>query len=353
MRRRFGSLAQETHLVTHTRTRLLGAGLVAALTSTAVLTAPPAAHAAPVYSELTIDPYQYASSVGACTDDSVIPDPASIALAENGAPMTAATSSPSAYHATGDPSDTITNTAAVQGTAVGTTAGGQPKSVSLSYAGSVKVVTSKPTSACNVEAVAGLEVDFKFTLTTPMWATLVAKHKGAGYVEAAIARVSDADTDWSGVYGSSMEDDGTSTLLLQPGSYRGYVEGDLRQRANSTRTVTGSGTASITFAPVGSASKAPAGKARKYVALPGARNCTARDATATLTAKKKLIKQIEKVTFTVNGKKATTLKGKKLKKGKSIALALADNTAADIAATVVLKNGKKRTVDASYLACTS
>ena len=46
-------------------------------------------------------------------------------------------------------------------------------------------------------------------------------------------------------------------------------------------------------------------------------------------------------------------KGKKLKKGKAVGLGLADNAAADITATVALKNGKKRTVDASYLACTS
>ena len=339
--------------MTLTRTRLLGVSLAAVMAAGSLLVAPPAAHAAPVYTELTIDPYQYAGSVGSCTDDSVLPNPADVGLGESGTPVAAATSSPGAFHATGDPSDTITNTAVVQGTATATTAGGQPKSVSLSYTGNVKVATSKPTSGCNVEAVAGLEVYFEFTLTTPMWATVVAKHKGPGYVEAAIARVTDPDTDWSGVYGSSMEDNGTSTLLLQPGSYRAYVEGDLRQRANSTRTVTGSGTASITFAPVGSASKAPSGKASKYVALPGTRACATHNATATLTTKKKRIKQIEKVTFSVNGKKAATLKGKKLKKGKAVGLGLADNAAADITATVALKNGKKRTVDASYLACTS
>ena len=339
--------------MTLARPRLLGAGLAAALAASTLLVTPPAAHAAPVFTDLGIDPYQYASAVGGCTDDGMMPNPSDVALAENGAPVAASTSSPSAYHLTADPTDTITNTSTVQGTATATTAGGLPKSVSLSYSGSVQVVTSKAVSGCSVEAVAGLEVDFEFTLTTPMWATLAAKHKGPGYVEAALARVNPPDTDWSGVYGSSMEDNGTSTLLLQPGTYRGYVEGDLRQRANSTRTVTGSGSASITLAPVGSASKAPSGKAGKYVALPGARTCATHNATATLTTKKKRIKQIDKITFTVNGKKAATLKGKKLKKGKAVALPLTDNAAADITATVRLKSGKKRTVDAAYLACTS
>src|SRR5690606_16780281 len=131
------------------------------------------------------------------------------------------------------------------------------------------------------------------------------------------------------------------------------VETEVRKNSNKALNVTASGHASIHFAPVGSASAAPSGKARKYVTLPTARNCATHNATTALTTKKKKIKKIKNVTYTVNGAKVAKIKGKKLKKGTATALPIADNQAATITATVKLKKGKKQTATASYLACTS
>jgi hypothetical protein len=342
--------------MTLTRSRVLGAGLAAAVAAGTMLVAPPAAHAAPVFTQLETDPYFYSSySGGPCTDDgSTGSAPADVPVPENGTPVTAAVSSTGKYYATGTPADKITNSSSLQATATATTAAGQPASVKVAFSGSVTADAVNATSACNVYAPAGLEVNFEFTLAQPMWATLNIAKKGAVYAEAYIhGDYSVPGYPYMDIYGEHLDGTGTSTVLLPAGTYAGYVEGDVRKQVNKDFSGTGSGTASITFAPVGSASKAPSGKASKYVALPGARACATHNATATLTTKKKRVKQIEKITFTVNGTKAATLKGKKLKKGKAVALALADNAAADITATVALKNGKKKTVNASYLACTS
>ena len=340
--------------MTLTRTRLLGAGLAAALTAGTLLAAPPAAQAAPVFTQLETSPYYYSSYSGTCTNDgSTGSVPAGVPLAENGTPVAAAVSSTGKYYATGNPADKITNTSTLQATAMATAAAGQPASVKVDFSGTITADAVNPTSACNVYAPAGLEVDFGFTLTQPMWATLKITRKGSVYAEAYIYDNVTPNDPEQDLYGKYLDGTGTSTVLLPPGTYSGYVEGDVRKQTNMDFSGTGSGSASITFAPVGSASKAPSGKASKYVALPGTRACATHNATSTLTTKKKLLKQIDKVTFTVNGKKAATLKGKKLKKGKSVALALADNAAADITATVALENGKKKTVSASYLACTS
>ncbi|MDT4868670.1 hypothetical protein FQZ97_1036510 [compost metagenome] len=54
--------------------------------------------------------------------------------------------------------------------------------------------------------------------------------------------------------------------------------------------------------------------------------------------------------MTVNGRKAVTLQGKKLKK-RALVLPAAPGSGATVTATITLKNGKKLTVSRSYLAC--
>lgn len=338
--------------MTHARTRLLGAGLTAALTAGTLLAAPPAAHAAPVFAEAYSDANQGRGSYGSCTDQS--PDFESYPdtdLAENGTVTTNNVTTTAKHAATGDATDVITNTATYQAGSSVTAAGGTPRSMQLRFTGTVSATSTKATSACSTYSEAGSSLYFRFTLTSPLWATITTTNKGPAYVE---ADISEDDADPQQVtYGRELDGTGTRTILLPPGTYRGELEGQVRKTTNRSYTGAASGSVTITFAQPGSASQAPTGKAGKYVTLPDARTCATHTATATLTTKKKLAKHIDKVTFTVNGKKAATLKGKKVKKGKAVVLPLADNTAADITATVVLDNGKKKTVDAGYLACTS
>ncbi|GAA4088849.1 hypothetical protein ACFFOS_10730 [Nocardioides kongjuensis] len=338
--------------MTLARTRLLGAGLAAALASGTLLAASPTAHAAPVFISATTSQYHDTGQASSCTNNSpAIPGTPVVPVAENGAPTATSVSTTAVFTNGGDPSDVLTNTATLQASSSVKSTNGLPTSITTSLSGTAAATATKGTSTCNAYASAGLELDFDLTTTVPLWATLTVTKKGPGFIESYIYE--DNAVPYQDVYGRNLDGTGTVTVYLPPGHYRGYVEGDVSKRTATTSTTAFSGTASITFAPVGSASKAPSGKASKYVALPGTRACATHNATATLTTKKKRIKQIEKVTFSVNGKKAATLKGKKLKKGKAVGLGLADNAAADITATVALKNGKTRTVDASYLACTS
>jgi hypothetical protein len=334
------------------RNRALVGGLAAALATGSLLATPAPAQAAPVFTQIEVDPYASENNSGICTNTGpALPATPDTALNENGTPVATSLTTTTQYTATGDPTDVMTNTATLQASSAATTAGGLPQSITTTFTGTVNATASKGTSACEVRSVAGVEVDFEFTTVVPLWATLSVHHKGPGYVESYI--YDNVGEPYHDLYGRSLDGGGSTTVLLPPGTYRGYVEGDAGRSANANVSATVSGKASITFAPPGSATAAPAGKASKYVALPGTRACATHNATATLTAKKKALKQVDKVTFTVNDAKAATLKGKKLKKGRAVALPLVDGTAADITATVQLKNGKKHTVEASYLACTS
>ncbi|WGX97823.1 hypothetical protein [Nocardioides sp. L-11A] len=338
--------------MTPVRTRVLTGGLAAALAAGSLLAAPTPAQAAPVFTQLDVDPYASTSNSGACTNTGpAAPATPAVPLGEDGAPVATSLVTTAQYTANGDPSDIMTNTSTLQATSSATTAGGLPKSITTSFTGTITATASKGTSICSVRSTSGVEVGFELTTSVALWATLSVHHKGPGYIEAYID--SDTGDPYHDLYGHSLDGGGSTTVLLPPGSYSGYVEGDAGGSRNTNASASASGTASITFAVPGSTSAAPSGKAGKYVALPGTRNCAAHSGTATLTTKKKRIKQIDKVTFTVDGKKAATLKGKKLKKGRAVALPLVDSAAADLGATVLLKNGKKRTVEASYLACTS
>ncbi|MDQ6523472.1 hypothetical protein RB608_07685 [Nocardioides sp. LHD-245] len=338
--------------MTPVRTRVLTSGLAAALAAGSLLAAPAPAPAAPVFTQIEVDPYASEGLTGACTNTGpALPATPVTVLNENGTSLATSLTTTAQYTANGDPTDVMTNTATLQASSSASTAGGLPQSITTSFSGTVSATASKGASTCDVRSVAGVEVDFEFTTAVPLWATLSVHHKGPGYVEAYIDQ--DIGDGYHELYGRSLDGGGSTTVLLPPGTYSGYVEGDSGRNANANVSASVSGKASITFALPGSTSAAPSGKASKYVALPGARACGTHNATATLTAKKKALKQVKKVTFTVDGKKAATLKGKKLKKGRAVALPLVDSAAAELGATVLLKNGKERTVDASYLACTS
>jgi len=338
--------------MTPARLRVLGSGLAAALAAGSLLATPTPAHAAPVFTEIEVDPYTSGDGPGDCTNTGpALPATPDAPLNENGAPVTTSLSTTVQYTANGDPSDVMTVTSTLQASSSATTAGGLPQSITTTFSGSLTATASKGTSTCEVRSTSGVTVDFEFTTPVALWATFSVKHKGPGYVETYI--YDDNGDPYHDVYGYGFDGGGSTTVLLPPGTYRGYVEGDAGKRTNSTMSAAVSGSASITFARPGSASAAPSGKALKYVALPGARDCAAHSATAALTAKKKLVKKIKSVSFTVNGAKAAKLKGKKVKKGRTVVLPLADGAAANVAATVKLANGKSRTVQASYRACTS
>lgn len=336
-------------------TRALHGSLAAALAGAFLLTVNTApAHAAPGFTEVESDPYAggYLNG-GACSSSGAShPSIPAVPITENGAAVTSTATASTTYAADGDPTDTVTTTATIKTTARATSSGGRPTSVTMTYSGTVQSVASKATSACTVLTYAGVDSDFRFTITTPTWATMTATRKGHGYTEVYLY---DVNSDgYEDLYGRNLDGTSTSTVYLPAGTYAGYLEAEARTTGgNKTFTASMSGRASLKLAPAGSASAVPAGTAKKHVTLPTARNCGANNAAVKLTTKKKRVKKIERVTYTVNGRKAATLKGKKVRKGRTVALRVPAAAPATIKATVTLKNGKKRTVQATYLACTS
>ncbi|MFS3126940.1 hypothetical protein ACLM5J_00890 [Nocardioides sp. Bht2] len=209
--------------------------------------------------------------------------------------------------------------------------------------------TSKPTAACTIVTYAGADTDFAFTLSEPTWVSYSMARKGPMYTETYLY-LNDADP-YIDAYGRELDGTTTGTYLLQPGDYDGYLEAEVRVRGNSTSFGKAKASLSLKFAPAGSASAKPTGKAKPFVTLPSARSCATNGATAKVTGNAKRVKQIDSITYTVNGKKVAALKGNKVKKGKSTSLKIADNKAAKIEAIVKLNNGKKLSTKAAYLAC--
>ncbi|GAA4088847.1 hypothetical protein ACFFOS_10725 [Nocardioides kongjuensis] len=339
--------------MTLARARLLSAGLATALTAGSLLVAPPPAHATPVLTNARLSfggaGYGYTTT---CPPQGAAPAPGpSVALVENAAPASASHTVTRKFAAQSDATDYVTNSVTIQGRASATTSGGRPTSLAMGYNGTITASASKGTSpGCSAYTRLGVFLSTGFTLTAPTWATITIGGQGPG---STAVEISQSSGDFYLARSDDTDGAGSSTVLLPAGDYEAALGGDAWHQTKTAYTGARSGTASITFAVPGSASQAPSGKARKIVRLPAARDCGTHTATATWPKKKVIRWSVGRVTFTVNGTKVATVKGKKIRKGRPVVLPLADNAAADITATVIMKNGTKRKVRASYLACTN
>ena len=335
----------------HPLIRAASALAVAALTAGGLALASAPAQAAPVFSELMLRHSADLNwSGGACktsnrTDD--LPD--QITMTENASVASHASVSET-VGSIPTPADKVDATASVVGTAKTTTRNGRPQSVELAFRVTGGTVASQGPSSCGAEPWASLKLQFEFTLAQPMWVTL-------SYTKTGSAK---AILDLWEKYGAPEEyldstlwkGTGGTTVLLPAGSYAGYVDGQSYMATSTvTKSVTGSGTARIAFAPVGSAIIGPSGKAQSYATLATARSCATHTLPAKLTTSSKKIKRIKKISFAVNGTTVKTLRGKAVKRGRTVSLRLSDGSPATVTTTVRLTNGKTRTAKANYRAC--
>lgn len=331
--------------------RTLACGGLAVLLTGAVLAAMPAPAHAAGFIEAGVETSANASLWGGDTCAKNTPSDSTSdgnPLVAN-APAVTSSTSITADYSPADATDRITNKASISARTALTTSGGLPRALTTTFTGSVTATSTKPVSVCRVHSSARVRAGAAVVLDRPTWVTLTSTSKGIGETE---AYLEDSDNGYRGIYSDSNDGTASARTLLRPGTYGVSVSVTAERgtdRAFSGRT---SGSITIDFAPAGSAQAAPAGTGRAFVSLPSARSCATHNATARLTTSKKRVKQLRSVTFAVDGRKVATVKGKRLTRGRAVALPVADARAASITATATLKNGKKRTVSARYLACT-
>ncbi|WP_418060461.1 hypothetical protein [Pimelobacter simplex] len=203
-----------------------------------------------------------------------------------------------------------------------------------------------PATTCAGHAFASSRLQGTFTLAQPRWATITMTNQGSGReVDLEVYLSNPDNTVELQVNGRGH---GSVTALLPAGPVELGIEGDLDTYTNdpATRRASLDGRIKIEIQPLGFASAAT-GKGQSYAQL-GARSCPAGTVGVGIT--KKAARQAKSVQVTVNGRKAVTLKGKKLKK-RALVLPAAASSRADVAARITLKNGKVVDVRRSYLAC--
>ncbi len=322
---------------------------VAPTSSTAVAAAAPTSAFGPA----NVQPSSY---VGVWDGPCVSDDPPPVALpttplVENGPVVTSNVEVSGSITAKADDADTIFASARLAARTTLTSTAGLPASLTMTYAGSIEARATKDTQTCKVIGHARAHTDVPFTLTSPMWVTLAQTRKGPAYSEIYLS--TDGETVYQEEYGTGLDGSSGSTYYLPPGDYTVSVDVAAQKggRTGFPRTSV-SGSASVTFTTPGARQSGPTGTGSTYVALPDARTCATHSATATLTTSKRLHK-VRSVKLDVDGRSAARFKGKSLTRGRAITLPLPDDRAAVITATATLKKGKRRTVTARYLACSS
>lgn len=337
------------------------AALLAAtvLAGSALALSAPAAQAAPVFidAQTNVTGSAFAHDDGLCTESGQVETglPAPIPVAENGASVTATTSS-SVTNTGVDPTDVQSGAASLTGTSSVASANGSVKSLDFNASGQLSIANTKPVSTCDTHLGANIDLNTQFTVTTPGFLSVSVKRHGAIYGEFYIDMVSPTSSPYYDDYSQGIDVTTTSRLYLPAGVYDTYASASAND--DSTTAVSRTGTVSVHagFSTIGSQTVAPAGKGGKYVTL-GARSCTAHNVAATVTGAKKAAKKIKQVKVFVND--ALVTKVKKPGKGKALSVPVADNQTADVTAEVTLfpkKKGAKAKVyevSASYEACTS
>ncbi|MCR1783737.1 hypothetical protein KVF89_14450 [Nocardioides carbamazepini] len=220
-------------------------------------------------------------------------------------------------------------------------------------------VPSKESPLCEGFASVAGQAHGEFALAQPMWATISwttggQGPEGSGYVDLALE-------DGRLRVETLVRTSGSMTALLPAGSVALDLYGKTSAYADDSRYRTASYSSSIDIdlQPMGAATAADidlqpmgaataaAGKGKGYTQF-GARDCATGNVAAAITKKAK--KKAKQVVITVNGAKVAKVAGKKLKK-RTLVLPAAPASAAEVVATITLKNGKKVTVTRSYLAC--
>lgn len=336
--------------MSHHKLRRPLAGLTAGVLAGAVLTiSAPAAEAA----AFTTSEWSHSQSggvdAGTCTSNWADTSPADTPIAADGVASVRNNNMTFTNTNSGDNTDTATTVVTNQATAKVSANGNEPGQITLQYSGTAVTTTTKPVSECTPYGSTGNMVNFSFTLTRPMWVDITMVRRGSTYSQLYLHDNVNAPYVYS--EGQDLDGDETQRVYVPAGTYAGYVDGRIRvPNVNTAKSVTGSGSLTMTFTPAGARDGAAEGKGRRYVAFPAMRDCGNGNVLATVTTKKVRAKAIDKIIVRTNGVKKTF---KKTPRGKVLTLPAAANKAANIKATVVLKNGDTKKVTVSYLACSN
>lgn len=331
-----------THLLVRRGAAGLALGALAA-TGLASVPAPAQAAVSDAWVSTSLDVHDDSSNVD-CVESLTGDSPDSIAWSDNGVTVTQAYGESGTITA---PGEVTAMTASGTTSVTATPLGAGPASITARSTLAVTAVPSTPATVCDGHATGSGEVDGDFVLPQPMWATVTLTGKGAGGGDAG-GSLSLSVTDGSFYTQATKRSTGTTTVLLPAGN----VDLEFDAWADAYADEVGRNAASIVveakidLQPLGAAS-AVSGKGGSYTVF-GARDCATGNIAAAITKKAK--KKAKQVVITVNGAKVAKFKGKKLKK-RTLVLPAAPSSAAEVVATITLKNGKKVTVTRSYLAC--
>ncbi|WP_418060459.1 hypothetical protein [Pimelobacter simplex] len=324
----------------HLSARRSATALLVTSVALAGLAAVPApAHAAPnldggMYADLTFDDDAMDCTVP-FADDAPMKT-----FTDNGVSVTQSWADTATSVSDNNPAD-ITDLAASSSITISATPiGASGATIKATVQASASAQPRLATSACEGLAKVQAQANGSFLLDRPMWATVTAQGTGQGMVQA-ITGPSDA------LVAAVSADRGTAsaTGLLPAGPQVLSVITAVRGRAAGRHASSYRGSISVRLSPMGEASPVT-GNGRGYATL-GARSCTSNTVAAGLSAK---VKKAKKVVVQVNGAKAASFQGKKLKK-RTFAVRAAAGSKAQVTATITLRNGKTVSVSRSYLPC--
>lgn len=283
-----------------------------------------------------------------CPETVSAPDPAPLVLQDNGVPVSTAHAVSGQSVLNGVPADKTIMTATSTITATATPIGAGPATISATASVSAQALPALGAATqCSGYANGEVQARGEFTLAAPTWVTITANGNGSGSSSGDVWAWS--DQGGIEVY-SGARSAGSATALLPAGTVyfgvRVTSEADADEGGPAFWKAAYTGTFKIELFPLGHPSVV-SGKGAGHVVL-GARSCSTGAIDAAIT--KKAQKKAKQVLIKVNGAKIAKFKGKKLKK-RSLVLPAAPSSAAEVVATITLKNGKKVTVTRSYLAC--
>lgn len=314
-----------------------------ALAATGLASVPAPAHAVVTNAYVYADAGFHNDGDDSCVVAGDGPGPDALPWTDNNVPIALGDSSVGTVTSGGDITDVVTTASA---SISSSPLGAGPATVKATASASASSIPRSATTICDGHASSESGAYSNFTLAAPMWVTLTLNANGTG--DGSVSGGIESSNGQISLQGGKRTS-GSVTALLPAGEAYLWFGADANVHSDDTvaaRTAAATGTLTFDFQPLGNGS-AVTGKGAGYVQF-GARECGTGNVAAAITKKAK--KKAQQVLVKVNGAKIAKFKGKKLKK-RTLVLPAAPSSAAEVVATITLKNGKKVTVTRSYLAC--
>ena len=332
-----------------------------ALLATAALTVGPVLHPSPapaagtfIGPRLATETFLLDGGTTPCTGAVTSSSPTNVAVAENGAAVTASTSTSGTVTSDTDASDVVTVATQLDVAASVTSVGGNPSSVTFIATGGLSASTTKATSRCKPMSGGEVELAYPFTVSQGGFLTITTTTGPHGAVTASISKVNERGSVHIG--GDGAKSEGRVAVYLAPGSYESSFLASATVFSDVAVPPTAlSASLRGEFTVAGSQLVASQGKGQKFVTFPSARSCDGHALLPRITDKSRQVRQVKRVTFFVNG--SPVLKVRTPGRGAQVTLPVADGERADVRAEATLVSKRKGrpakvlTTTASYEAC--